>query len=231
MCQDVELNVLAGGRIESECDIPQCRTTWLRSPMPHSVIAPLGLGAPGCRHSCLGLDHLQEIFNLGDQRITKVSLDAVALTVLAPDVLQTLADSLTLLGVIRSNRTPEATHQTVLDVLLPSLIDDLQRRCDHLLLIHVIADIGPFPLELIDAQLRSPSPRQYQLRLRLAEPIVKRSVLISLLFSFSLYLSLSLSLYLSHSFFVWELGLTFPQEMLSRRRGSPPDCSHSAIRS
>ena len=84
--------------------------------MPHSGIAPLGLGAPGCRQSSLGLDHIQDIFNLGDQRITKVSLDVVTLTVLAPDVLQTLADSLTLLGVSRSIRAQSSEAPSVVAV-------------------------------------------------------------------------------------------------------------------
>ncbi len=65
--------LLAGSRIGSECDIPQCRTTRL-PPMPHSALLLFDHGALcssslGCRRSFLG-DHLQHIFNLGDQRIT-----------------------------------------------------------------------------------------------------------------------------------------------------------------
>ena len=142
---------------------------------------------PGCHCNVIGLDHVQDSSILATIGSQQIKLGLLALTVLDSDVLQTLAESLTLLGVIRSNRTPEATHQTVLDVLLPSLIDDLQRRCDHLLLIHVIAEIGPFPLELIDALLRSLSRQRYRLHLLLAEPIVKRSVLVSLSLTLSLF--------------------------------------------
>ena len=83
--------------------------------MPHSVLPPFGHGAlctsrTGCHRSSLWLDDFLD--HVGDQTITKVSLDLVALTVLAPDVLQALADSATLLGVSPGIRAAEETQQT-----------------------------------------------------------------------------------------------------------------------
>ena len=105
-------------------------------------------------------------------------------------------------------RAHEETHHTVLDALLPSPIDDLRRRFEHLILLHLFAGIGPFPLELIDAVLHIASRQLYLIHLLLAELLVTRCVLF--------YLSLSLSL------FVLGLGLPFPEQMLSRRRGISP---------
>ncbi len=105
----------------------------------------------------------------GEQIITQVILDLVALTVPAPDVLQVVADNLSLFGVIGGMRAHEETHHTVFDALVPSPIDDLQRRFEHLILLHLFAGIGPFPLELIDAVLHIASRQLYLLHLLLVE--------------------------------------------------------------
>ncbi len=175
----LKLNVLAGNRIGSECDIPQYRTTCILSPMPHSLL-PLPFDLWAALSCCHGLDHLQNIFNLGDERITKVDLDPVGLTVHAPKVLQALADILTMLGESSGIRAPEETQQTVLDALMRSLLDNLQLRCEHfrlLIRLHLFTDIGPVTLELFNALLCSPYRQRYLLHLLIAELLAKRRLL------------------------------------------------------
>ena len=185
--------------------------------MPHSAPLPFDHGtlcssSLGCRRSFLALNNLQHICNLGGQRITKIILDLVALTKPVPGTLQVVPDNLSFLGVIGGMRAHEETHDTVLDALLPSPIDDLRRRFEHLILLHLFAGIGPFPLELIDAVLHIASRQLYLFHLICVELLVKRCVL--------LYFSLSL--------FVLGFGLTFPEQILSRWRGISPMFSHNA---
>ncbi len=92
--------------MQNNMSYPQCPTQFFR-------ILPTGPCALAKRDAIAALLGWNDFLDhVGDQTITKVSLDLVALTVLAPDVLQALADSATLLGVSPGIRAAEETQQT-----------------------------------------------------------------------------------------------------------------------